>query len=95
MPFRNEHACRLFDPGKYRRFTRETMHSKTFNKSYSVLYGWFVKDGKEVSEIQAHRYPIKTWTRGEAARHCASRKGRFEAAKLQTQEMGKFIKPSD
>lgn len=77
-PFPNEHACRLHDPGKYKRFARKKRTSK--GKIYSVIYGIFYKGGKRTSEDQAYRYSKESWTAAQARKHCSDHGGRFEAA---------------
>jgi len=84
MPFPNEHSCRLNPPDKYKEFRRQTRKSSD-GKTYSVIFGIFIKDGKRTSEEQAYRYPKDKWTAAEARAHCREHKGRFEAA---LQEMG-------
>lgn len=76
MPYPNEHACRLKDPGQYDRFNRENCGQKHDGKCIDVIYG--IKEGK--SEIQALRYPKDSWTAAAAKSHCDSRDGTFEAA---------------
>lgn len=80
MPYPNEHACRLENPDLFDRFTREKRKSESTGKTYSVIYGWRRVGGKEVSTVQAHRYPKGTWSADEARKHCRRYKGRFEAA---------------
>jgi len=75
MPYPNEHACRLADPGQFVRIRSEERKHK--GKIYRVLYGFLRKGG---SKEQAYRYPKGSWTAGEARRHCQSHGGRFEAA---------------
>lgn len=80
MPFENEHACRLRDPGKYKEFRRGTRKAGN-GKEYSIVFGIFTRDGKRVSEEQSYRYNKETWDESEAKKHCKDHKGRFEAAK--------------
>jgi hypothetical protein len=77
-PYPNEHACRLQDPDKYDRFTREKR--KHEGKTYSIIFGWRKVEGKEVSEEQAYRYDKDVWTAAEARTHCKDHDGSFEAA---------------
>jgi hypothetical protein len=76
MPYPNEHACRLNDPGKYDRMRRNNCAEKHEGKCIDVIYG--VKDEK--AEIQALRYPKDVWEAGAARSHCSGRSGSFEAA---------------
>jgi HK97 family phage major capsid protein/HK97 family phage prohead protease len=75
-PYANEHACRLNEPGQYDRFARKNCEIKHNGKCVDVIYG--IKKGK--SEIQAYRYPKKTWDADDARAHCKSHDGKFEAA---------------
>jgi len=88
MPYPNEHACRLNDPKKYDRFNRKNCEQKHDNKCIDVIYG--IKDNK--SEIQALRYPTKTWEEAAARSHCKKREGKFEAAKKESSVMQLMIK---
>lgn len=76
MPYPNEHACRLNDPGKYDRLRRNNCAMKSGGKCLDVIYG--VKNNK--SEIQAYRYKKTIWTASAARSHCSSHNGSFEAA---------------
>lgn len=76
MPFPNEHACELKDPGQYDRIRRVNCDRKHEDKCIDVLYG--VKDGK--SEDQAYRYPKDTWSAADARAHCQDHDGTFEEA---------------
>lgn len=75
MPYPNEHACRLQDPGKYSKFRRGTRSHA--GKIYSIIFG-IIAPGK--SEEQAYRYNKSTWSANEARAHCKSHGGSFEAA---------------
>lgn len=77
MPYPNEHACRLQNPGKYSKFRRSTRKSRN-GKILSVIYG-IIRPGK--SEEQAYRYSKSSWSASEARAHCSRHNGRFEAAR--------------
>jgi len=77
-PYPNEHSCRLEDPGKYKKFARKNCHKKHDNKCIDFIFGIISKDE---SELQAMRYPTKTWTEKAARAHCKDHDGTFEAAK--------------
>ena len=77
MPFPNEHACRLEDPGQFKRFRRANCDQRSGGKCIDVIYG-IISAGK--SKIQALRYPKRTWTAEAARSHCRGRGGSFEAA---------------
>jgi hypothetical protein len=76
MPYPNEHACRLNEPGKYTSFARKNCEQKSDDKCIDVIYG--ISEGK--SEIQALRYPKGSWDADAARSHCSGRGGSFEAA---------------
>lgn len=69
-PYANEFACRLKDPSQYDRFTRKNNAGKVDGKRIDFIYG--IKGTKV--EIQAIRYPKKSWTRQTARKHCQSHK---------------------
>ena len=71
MPYPNEHACRLEEPGQFVRFSRDN------DKNPNVIIG-YRKDG--TSAAQSFRYPKAKWTADKARAHCAEHKGSFEAA---------------
>lgn len=80
MPFPNEHACRLREPGEFqddsfRRITRETSEGKSFD----VIRA----DRQDTGETQdqSHRYPTSRWSEDEARQHCQEHDGiKFEPA---------------
>ena len=82
-PYENEHACRLQDPGKYKKFRRGSRVSKN-GKKYSIIFG--ITSAKK-SEEQSYRYDKKVWSESEAKKHCATRKGSsFHPAKKSEKE---------
>ncbi len=83
MPYNLEHSCRLTNPDKYKRFTRKNCGMKHGDKCIDMVLGWQDKNGKEVSEMQAMRYPKDIWTESSAKSHCKSHDGSFEAAKKE------------
>lgn len=60
MPYENEHAFRVNDPGKYKYFRRE---NDAFGDGISVIWG--ITEDKDV-EIQAIRFDKEKWTIDEA-----------------------------
>lgn len=88
-PYKNEHACRLEDPDKYKEIKRKNCDQKHEGKCIDVLFGIPEKGG---SEIQALRYKTKIWTESDAKAHCKSRKGSFEpAAKSEDKDIQEVI----
>lgn len=66
MPYPNEHACRLKDPGGLTDFHRS---SRTHDgKPYGVLYAKPKTGGGGMTE-QSFRYPRATWTANDARTH--------------------------
>lgn len=87
MPYQNEHACRLrdpgdFDPQSFRRMTRT--HEDV---DYSVIMGRLQSNNNWAD--QAFRYPKDAWSLKAAQGHCRSHSGiKFEAA-LDSEGEGK------
>jgi len=82
MPFPNEHSCRLLDPSSAITCRRTTRISD--NREYAIItceYSAPVAGSKSAWQEQSYRYPIATWTEGQARNHCQRHKGRFEPAK--------------
>jgi chromosome segregation ATPase len=79
MPYENEHACRLEDPGKFQDNSFRRGKREHNGKEYSVIYGKL--KGKTTTTEQAYRYNKNTWTADEARKHCKDHGGSFEAAK--------------
>jgi HK97 family phage prohead protease len=77
-PYPNEHSCRLMDPGKYKKFARKNCYQKHEGKCIDFVFGIISTDE---SELQAMRYPTKTWTEKSARAHCKEHEGTFEPAK--------------
>jgi len=77
-PYPNEHSCRLKDPGKYKKFARKNCYQKHEGKCIDFIFGVISSDE---SELQAMRYPTKTWAEKSARAHCKEKEGTFEAAK--------------
>lgn len=74
MPYPNEHACRVRDPGSFQKGSfRRIKQGKL-----SVIIGKL--QGKTTTTTQAYRYPKKDWTESQARAHCQKHEGKFEAA---------------
>jgi hypothetical protein len=71
MPFANEHACRISDPGQFIRFRRD-------NDAEPHRIIGIRKDG--TSEIQSYRYPKDSWSVERARGHTRKHQGEFEPA---------------
>lgn len=82
MPFENEHACRVKDPGDFIRFRRQKV-GEVDGKRLDGIIGF--KEGGG-SELQAFRYPLDAgWSAAAARTHCKSHDGSFEAAAPKTE----------
>lgn len=71
MPYPNEHACRMNNPAKYVKFSRNN------DVQPNVIIG-YTKDGK--SEVQSYRFPVKDWDERKARNYCKQKGGVFEPA---------------
>lgn len=82
MPFANEHAARLREPGDFKdeSFRRVERKSATFDgRIYHVIRGR-LKSNDEW-EDQAFRYPAKSWPEADARKHAKAHSAKgFEAA---------------
>jgi HK97 family phage prohead protease len=78
MPYPNEHACRLREPGQFQDNSFRTMSRDHEGKKYSVIMGKL--KGEDTMTEQAYRYAKDTWTATQAKSHCSSHDGSFEAA---------------
>ncbi len=61
MPYPNEHAARIHEPGKYSRLRRV---NDAFGKGIHAIYGRRKSDGK--SEVQSIRFDRKKFTPAQA-----------------------------
>lgn len=81
MPYPNEHACRIEDPGKFKHDSFRRVKRKSAShggKEYDVIRGRTKADDKWAD--QAYRYDKGRWSKEEAGDHCRAHKGNFEAA---------------
>jgi len=83
MPYPNEHACRLRDPGDFTRFISQqrtaTGPGEAKGKKYRAIIG-VLRDTGDFAD-QAYRYRRTSWTEGVARSHCKAHNGKtFEAA---------------
>lgn len=72
-----EYKCRLQPPSKFKKFRRANCYRKSGGKCIDFIFG--IKDGK--AEVQALRYKKSIWTKAQAKKHCASKKGKFDEGK--------------
>lgn len=63
MPFPNEHAARINDPGKYIRVRRQ---NDRFGPGIHAIFGVLRRDGEEVTEIQSLRFDRDRFTVAQA-----------------------------
>lgn len=82
-PYVSEHSCRLLSPEAVIQCRRTERISD--GKKYGVVTCEFEAPvagaGKSKWAEQSYRYPIATWTEGQARSHCQRHKGTFEPAK--------------
>lgn len=79
MPYPNEHACRLKDPGSFQKGRFRRTSRKSGGKLYHIIMGRL--KGQSAMTEQAYRYPKESWPAAKARKHCSEHSGRFEAAK--------------
>lgn len=78
MPYPNEHACRLRDPGDFQPDSFRRTQREHEGKTYACIMGRL--KGETTMTEQAYRYPKDAWDADEARAHCADHDGTFEAA---------------
>ncbi len=79
MPYPNEHACRLRDPGDFEEDSFRRSSRESDGKRYDVIMGRLT--GEDTMTEQAYRYPKDVWTAAEARAHCTEHDGiSFEPA---------------
>ena len=84
MPYPNEHACRLRQPGEFQPDSFRRVSRKHEGKTYVVIMGRL--KGEETATEQAYRYPKDTWEVDEARDHCKEHDGiEFEPAEGERQ----------
>lgn len=71
MPYTAEHACRINDPGKYKRFRRQAGKDDQPDMIFGIR-----PDGK--SEVQSYRFPVDRFKEAKARAFCQEHNGRFE-----------------
>jgi hypothetical protein len=71
MPFPNEHACRLRDPGDFVHGSFRSMERMHGSKRYRVVLGKLKGRGKPGDPMveQTYRYPADVWTPEDALAH--------------------------
>jgi len=86
-PYPTEHACRIRQPGQFKRIRRQNKARKHDGKWFDIIWGVKDVEGKEVVMEQAFRYPIEDWTETQAKKHCDESDGiRFEPAEPKEEE---------
>jgi len=74
MPYPNEHACRIREPGSFEKGSFRRIKQGRL----SIIIGKL--KGKTTTTTQAFRYPTGSYSAEEAKAHCKKQSGRFEAA---------------
>lgn len=78
MPFKNEHACRLRDPGDFQDGSFRSQTRDHEGKEYRAIMGRL--KGQDSMTDQAFRYKKSSWSADQARSHCSGHNGTFEAA---------------
>jgi len=91
MPYPNEHACRLREPGDFQPDSFRRIQREHEGKRYSVIMGRL--KGETTMTEQAYRYSKDTWSASQARSHCKSHDGTFEAATGEAMLRTKLIRP--
>jgi hypothetical protein len=78
MPYPNEHACRIRQPGDFQKGKWARTSREHNGKEYGIVMGRL--KGETTMTEQAYRYPIDNWTEKQAKAHCKEHGGQFEAA---------------
>lgn len=73
MPYENEHAGRLRDPGDFQEDSFRRVERESEGKKYFVIMGRL--KGEEAMTEQAYRYPVDHWKESEARKHCQEHEG--------------------
>ena len=78
MPYPNEHACRMKEPGDFQ--------ANSFKRIMRGKLAMIIArlKGETTTTLQAFRYPIADWSEADARAHCEKQGGRFEPAKPAT-----------
>lgn len=88
-PYPSEHTCRIHQPGEFQPDSFRRMKRDHEGKQYSVIVGRL--KGENTMTEQAYRYPKDTWRESEAASHCKSHKGSFEAASGESEAIDVIV----
>lgn len=81
MPYPNEHACRVRDPGDFRKGSFRRVRRKSGARPLDAIMGRLAEDGSAMV-LQSYRYPSEDWTASQARRHCRDHEGAlFEQSK--------------
>jgi hypothetical protein len=81
MPYKNEHSCRLSDPGLF----DEDSFRRIERGKLGIIIG--KREGKDTTEAQAYRYPVDDWTEAQARAHCEKEGGEFHPAAREGKAM--------
>lgn len=73
MPFANEHACRVRDPGDFQPDSFRRSQSEADGKRLDLIVGRL--KGEDSTTLQAYRYPKDIWSAGAAQDHCETHDG--------------------
>ncbi len=85
MPYPNEHACRIRDPGEFKAGSFRRIERGEGSEKISIIIGR--PKGKTTTATQAYRYDKEVWTEKRAHTHCTENDGAFEAATKESKEV--------
>jgi len=83
MPYPNEHACRLREPGDFEADAFRRVSRDHKGKTYDVIMGRL--KGEDTLTEQAFRYKKDEWGADDARAHCQEHDGTFEPAEDERQ----------
>ncbi|GAH40720.1 unnamed protein product [marine sediment metagenome] len=78
MPYPNEHACRIRDPGEFTDGSFRRIERGEGKEKISIIIGR--PKGQTTTATQAFRYDKKLWAEQRAKTHCNENDGTFEPA---------------
>ena len=79
MPFPNEHACRVRDPGDFQDDSFRRIERESDGKALFLIVGRL--KGEDTTTLQSFRYPKDSWSAEAARAHCSDNNGKqFEPA---------------
>lgn len=75
MPYPNEHACRIRQPGRFVEGSFRRTSREIEGKRVDIIVGKLKSDPDGATVLQAYRYPKGSWTVAQARSHCSGQNG--------------------